>query len=150
MQMPEVSAILPKKEEELDAYRAHDAAMKAAWNTENPERVLEIAKDVRNKAKDAGRFHCDTCNVNLATRSAFEKHYVSKIHLDATNGKMPSGKITKSAIAYEAVRDQAKGDQLHHCSACNKSFDTDWALSLTEEELKPAAAICKKNSNIRN
>jgi hypothetical protein len=112
--------------------------------------VLEIAKDVRNKAKDAGRFHCDTCNVNLATQSALEKQYISKIHLDATDGRMLSGKITKSAIAYEAVRDQAKEDQLHHCSACNKSFDMEWALPLTEEELKLAVAIRKKNSNIRN
>lgn len=54
-------------------------------------------------------------------------HNSSRTHLDRVAGnKQPT--ITKSAIAVNAIRQQAKKDKTHYCSTCDKSFNNDWSL----------------------
>jgi hypothetical protein len=89
---------------------------KMSWNHKNPDKVLKIAAKVRNKAKDEQRFYCDDCQQPFATQSALDKHNSSRsqTHLDRVAG-IEQSTITKSAIAVNAVREQAKKDKTHYC-----------------------------------
>jgi hypothetical protein len=116
-----------QREEDLDGYRAKVTKEKTAWNYKNPDKVLKIAAKVRNKAKDEERFYCDDCRQPFASQSALDRHNHTQSHVDCVAG-LEKPAITKSAIAVNAVREQAKNDKLHHCSACDKSFGNDYGL----------------------
>jgi hypothetical protein len=131
-----------KRAEDLDAYRKNVTRQKKDWSRRNTKKVLKIARKVRNKAKNAARFHCHACNVNLATQAALKSHYKTKTHRDALAGKPPSGpSTTKNAVAILAVRHAAKEAGLHKCRPCGKDFGTDNGLQRHINESKKHAKI---------
>ena len=116
-----------RRNESLDDYRANVTEQKKAWSDKNPDKVVKIAAKVRKKAKDEQRFYCDDCQQAFAAQTALDKHKTCQRHLRRVAGfEQPA--ITKSAIAVNAVKAQARKNKTHYCSVCEKAFGNDSEL----------------------
>jgi len=100
---------------------------KAAQKFRDGNRILEIAAEVRNKAKAEKRFYCDDCEQPLATQSALDKHNASQAHADQLAGVIKSER-SQRAIDVQAIRDAARAQKEHHCHTCDKGYGTDCDL----------------------
>ena len=108
--------------------------------------MLKIAAKVRNKAKDEQRFYCDDCQKPFATQSALDKHNNSQTHLDRVAG-IEQSTITKSAIAVNTVREQAKKDKTYYCSVCDKAYGNDYNLQRHLATALHAKRLAKSTGN---
>jgi hypothetical protein len=69
------------------ARRLHgDLMWKRTYKAVAPERLLEVAKQVWEKAKAEARVRCEICDLNLPTEYALELHYTRQSHLDKVAG----------------------------------------------------------------
>lgn len=117
-----------KRNKDPDAYRLQDRVIKNAWAAKNRDRVNKTAGRVRAKAKGQRRFHCDVCDMSLQSQMALDKHLATESHANRVLG-FEKPKLSQSAIDQKAKRAKAKANKKHHCRTCNKSFNTDWALT---------------------
>jgi hypothetical protein len=111
-----------------EAFMKKQREDKLEWTHKNRDRVNETAAGTKERAISAQRFRCATCDLSLQSQAALDKHLLSQAHKDRSAGiiKPPP---SKRAVATAAVRKQSKASKKHHCAACDKSFDTDWALT---------------------
>lgn len=111
------------------AYKRNVTEVKKIWATKNPDRVLSIAAKVRTTAKNSKRFHCDVCDMSLATQSALDKHNRTQAHRDIVTGTRPLVLVETVANANQnAYRASRKASGQWSCQPCGKTFPNDWSL----------------------
>lgn len=95
------------------------------WTKLHPERVSEIALGVRRRAKASGKHRCETCNINLASITAFNKYLNTKAHKEQV--RLSQGGRLK-AVSMGTMRSRAfyakdKTNKTHYCSICDMIFN---------------------------
>jgi hypothetical protein len=80
------------------------------------------------RAKTEHRFHCDVCEMSLQSQLALDKHLASESHANRVMG-LEKPEISQYFLKRKGKRSKAKANKKHHCKICNKSFNTDWALT---------------------
>jgi hypothetical protein len=116
-----------KRAVSIDAYRAHDRVQKNAWSAKNRGKLRKVSSQNREKNKNSARFRCDTCDMNLQSAHALEKHNGTQQHQDRVAG-VPKRPPSKYAAAAKAVLVAAKENKLHYCSTCDKAFGNKFSL----------------------
>lgn len=131
-----------KKARDPDAFRAHDRIMKNAWAERNRDRVNTTAAKVRHTAISSDRFRCDVCAISLQSGFALDSHLLTQAHADRMAGIQKS-ELSQKAINTKTKRAAAKANNLNHCLVCERSFDTDWALTRHKEGKRHIAKEAK-------
>ncbi|KAF2223415.1 hypothetical protein BDZ85DRAFT_261534 [Elsinoe ampelina] len=86
-----------KRDADEEGYLQQNLNQHQAWADKNRDRVNEIAKGVRNKAKESARFHCEVYNHNAATPGALEDHNKSRAHLGSDKNYQKPPTVRNSA-----------------------------------------------------
>jgi hypothetical protein len=124
-----------KRAEDEVAFKRRVTGSKKAWAVKKPERVLEIPKAVREKARDAKRFYCDVCDHADATQAGLNAHKKTKGHLKRVAGILVS-KPTPRNLLPAAAKDAAKkkreaviASRAHLCEICDLASDSAKSLA---------------------
>ncbi|KAK4190573.1 ATP-1 H+-transporting ATP synthase [Podospora australis] len=89
---------------DLRAFLDRRLQNKMDWQARNPERVSEIAKGVRERAKASERFRCEICEINLDSTTGLPNHQESKPHKEKI--RLKAGGKPKP-VSQETLRSRA-------------------------------------------
>lgn len=130
-------------EEDEEAFVQKRRETARDFKERKPERVLELAAAVSQRAIDAQRFRCDTCNYNSATQYNLDVHLQSQRHLDAVKngGKKPP---SATRLAVQARTAAAKENNTYYCSTCKKAYRNAQNLKVHKETKKHIDAVEKE------
>lgn len=105
------------KAKDLKGYLACRLRDKMRWTRLHPERVSEIGVGVRARARASERFRCETCDINLDSITALNKHLNTQAHKEQARlsrggrAKVVSNETMRSRNFYA----QNKANKTHYC-----------------------------------
>lgn len=131
-----------KRDEDEEGYLQQQLDQHNAWSARNPGRVNEIAAGVRDRAKAAGRFRCETCDHNAATQYALDEHLKSASHAAAVKaGKKVVKPLSAAASARRNSRADAVANRTHYCQTCDKACTSKSDLARHNSKKKHIDAV---------
>ena len=128
---------------DLEGYRSKGRISRNAWAAKNRDHVNETHRGTIAKAKVERRFYCAVCDSALQSPTALKQRLATQSHADRVAG-IVKPEPSKYAVNTRVQGAENKDNKLHQCSTCDKSFDTDWALSrhkATPQHMKKEDAI---------
>ena len=111
-----------KRDEDEEAYQQHNRDLAKAYKAKNPQKILDLAKGVADKARRLERFRCNLCELNLKSQSDLDAHYTTATHAAAVQQGGKVIKVVSEAGLRKAARDAAaKANKDFYCEPCKKA-----------------------------
>ena len=108
-------------------YKKQVTLSKQSWSNKNPDKVLKIAKNVREKAKDSHHFYCIDCDIPLASTFALEQHKQTPGHQDAVAGII-KGPLSSATISNNSYRKRIVNEKKYYCARYDKALPNQWTV----------------------